>query len=80
MPKPDRKLLQLTVRRRRRRVTELTTDADPRDEQELRHLLADAVRRDGAPPDRIGEYEMDVRLVTDPSKKITTFVAAWRRR
>lgn len=79
-PKPDRKPLDLTVRRGRRLVAHLTAEADPRDAEELERLLADAVRRDGVPPDRIGEYEMDVRLAADPSKKIRTFVAPSRRR
>lgn len=79
-PKPDRKPLNLTVRRGRRLVAEFTADADPRDAEELEWLLADAVRRDAAPPDRIDEYEMDVRLASDRSKKITTFIASWRRR
>lgn len=79
-PQPDRKALTLTVRRGRRLVAELTAEADPADVGELERLLADAVRRDGAPPNRVGEYEMDVRLVSDPNKRLTTFVSPRRER
>lgn len=80
MSRRNRKPLLLAVRRGRRLVAEITAEADPGETDELERLLADAVRRDGAPPDRIGEYEMEVRLAADPSKKTTTFVMARRRR
>lgn len=71
--------LKLTVRRRGETVAVLTAEADPGDMAALQQLLVDAMARDGKPVERIGEYEMDVALATDPSRRLSTFVAMRRR-
>lgn len=69
-----KEMLDLVVRRRGRVVSELSTEADPRDGSDLRRLLVDAVKRDGRREDDIGDYEMDVRY-TGRRQLLTTFVA-----
>lgn len=66
--------LSLKVLRKGVTVADLTVEADPDDLGELRRLLLDAVKRDGRYERHIGEYEMQVRLQSDP-RLITTFVA-----
>ncbi len=56
-----RQMLDLTIRRKGWRFAELTVQADPKDPQELRKALLDAIRRDGWDEGRIGEFDMDVR-------------------
>lgn len=70
-----KKMLDLEVRKKGRVVAKLRADADPRDPDDLKRLLKDAVRRDGGAPSDIGEYEMDI-LEADDSAVIATFVAS----
>lgn len=70
-----RKLLDLEVRRKDRTVAKLRAEADPRDADDLKRLLKDAVRRDGGAPADIGEYEMEIREA-DERVVLTTFVAS----
>jgi hypothetical protein len=68
------KALDLRVYRKGTRVAELRAEADPKDTQELRKLLLDAVRRDRKRDDQIGEYKMEVQFTGD-ARLVTTFVA-----
>jgi hypothetical protein len=69
-----RRALDFTVRRRGSRLADFTAEADPRDTDELRRLLDDAIRRDGWDASRIGEFKMEVRYAGD-RRVLTTFVA-----
>lgn len=73
-----REALDLTVSRKGDVVAELRAEADPKDMDELRTLLVDAVRRDGRDEDQVADYEMQVRFTHDPSHLVTTFVATNR--
>lgn len=73
-----RRALDLRVMRKGQVVADLRAEADPKDVEELRTLLEDAVQRDGRDRDQIVDYEMEVRLSHDPSHLITTFVATRR--
>ncbi len=70
-----RKLLDLEVRRRDRVIGSLTAEADPADATELRHLLVEAIRRDGWDEARVNEFEMDIRLAGE-RRVLTTFVTS----
>jgi integrase len=72
-----RRSLDFTVRRRGSRFADFTAEADPRDPDELRQLLTDAIRRDGWDASRIGEFEMEVRYTGD-RRVLTTFVTTYR--
>ncbi|MGI9062919.1 MAG: tyrosine-type recombinase/integrase [Pseudonocardiaceae bacterium] len=72
-----RQLLDLRIRRDRFEVSEVTADADPKNWEELRQLLVDAVKRDGHEEHDIAGYEMDVRAHGYPAV-ITTFVTTAR--
>lgn len=67
--------LDLEVRRIGAMVATLRTNAGPTDAAVLHRLLAGAVKRDGAQPDAIDEYELIVRCSGEPSV-MTTYVAA----
>ncbi len=71
-------LLDLVVRRRGQDVARFSTAADPRDPDELREVLVDAVLRQGGSEATIAEYEMDVRRGGEEAL-ITTFVVSRRR-
>lgn len=72
-----RQLLDLEIRRDRVVVSKVTADADPKDWEELRQLLVDAVMRDGRDERDIAKYEMDVREPGN-EKVLTTFVTTSR--
>lgn len=73
-----REPLDLKVSRKGDVVAKLRAEADPKDMDELRTLLVDAVRRDGRGEEQVADYEMEIRYAHDPSKVVTTFVAANR--
>jgi integrase len=53
--------VELIVRRKGYIVSKLATEADLEDDQQLRRLLVDVVRRDGRDESQIGDYEMEIR-------------------
>ena len=67
-------LLDITLRHRGEAVAQFSTAADPRDGDDLREVLLDAIRRRGADEAEIAAYEMDLRLAGD-DVLIRTFVA-----
>ncbi|MGH3503782.1 MAG: hypothetical protein ACRDQA_23240 [Nocardioidaceae bacterium] len=72
-----RELLDLEVRRKGNVTAKATAEADPKDPDELRQLLLDAINRDGRDESQIGDYEMDVRYAGERGV-LMTFVASAR--
>lgn len=70
-------LLALTVRHRGTEIARFSTVADPSSASELHEVLAAAVARAGGAPVEITDYEMDVRLPSEPASMLT-FVASSR--
>lgn len=70
------KPLEVKVRHRNGDVIHKgAVDADPKDNDQLRTILVDAMHRDHWDLDRIGEFSMEVHLAGDPDI-LTTFTAA----
>jgi DNA-binding transcriptional regulator YhcF (GntR family)/site-specific recombinase XerD len=78
-PAPGAMLLDATLRLGGQVVSRFAVEADPRDADDLRQVLLDAVMRRGSDASEIGAYEMDLRLTGDGAL-ITTFVATGTRR
>ena len=71
-------LLGITLRHRGHVVAHFSTAADPRDPDDLRQVLVDAIGRLGADDTEIAAYEMELRLAGD-GVLMTTFVASRSR-
>jgi hypothetical protein len=69
----NRQLLDLEIRRLGQTVKKLTTEANPKNAQDLRQVLVDAIKRSGQHEAQIAEYEMDIRY-SGESELLTTFV------
>ena len=66
-----RQMLELTIRRKGWKFAEVTAKADPKDADELRRVLVDAIQREGFDENRIDEFEMDVRYAGTRGKLLT---------
>jgi hypothetical protein len=73
-----RALLLKIIKGRQRIGPELTVHADYRDSAWMRDHLVTALRREGYPPERIGEFVMEIRPALDPSRLLATFAATAR--
>lgn len=73
--RPQRYTLTLDLLHLGTRVRTMRAQADPDDFDTLQQLLLDAVRRAGGDPERVGEYELAVRL-PGQDEPLTTVVAA----
>jgi len=71
-------LLELAIRHGGEVIARFSAAADPLSANDLRVLLADAIRRRGGGEGQIAEYEMELRRAGD-SDLITTFVASPNR-
>jgi DNA-binding transcriptional MocR family regulator len=74
---PGAALLSLTVRRHGTTVAQFSTVADPTNASELHQVLAAAVVRAGGETGQISEYEMDVRLPSEPAALLTFVSSPW---
>jgi hypothetical protein len=74
---PGAALLSLTVRRHGTSVAQFSTVADPTNASELHQVLAAAVVRAGGDTGQISEYEMDVRLPSEPAALLTFVASPW---
>jgi hypothetical protein len=74
---PGAALLSLTVRRHGTTVAQFSTVADPTNASELHQVLAAAVVRAGGDTWQISEYEMDVRLPSEPAALLTFVASGW---
>jgi integrase len=70
-------LLDITLRHRGQVVAHFSTAADPRDPDDLRQVLVDAIGRLGADDTEIAAYQMELRLAGDDV--FMTFVASRSR-
>ena len=64
-------MLELTIRRKGWKFAEVAAKADPKDADELRRVLVDAIQREGFDENRIDEFEMDVRYAGTRGKLLT---------
>jgi hypothetical protein len=62
------------VKQGRKIAAKATVEADPKDPDELRQVLLDALKREDLPTSRIGAYQMEVRKA-GYLRRLTTIVA-----
>ena len=71
---PRRRLHEVIVLRAGKERAKFRVELDPNYVHDLRATLADAVKRDGQPRTRVGEYSLEIRDLN--GKKIAGYVEA----